>query len=161
MHLPGSPLASEGSARLSTEFRLQMPRPVYDAMVTQAQAELPNECCGLLAGRVEAGVGVVLERYPLINAAASPRLYESDPASMFAAVRSMRRLGIDILAVYHSHPTSAPVPSRLDRERRYGEGVIHLILSLAGSEPELRGWWLTAEDYREAAWERVDRPATG
>ncbi len=86
-------------------FRLHLPRRLYEEMLAQAAAELPNECCGLLAGRVADGVGVVEARYPLVNAAASPREYLSDGRSMFAAVRDIDRRGLDILAVYHSHPT--------------------------------------------------------
>jgi len=145
---------------LSTSFRLQLPRSLYDAMVAQAVAELPNECCGLLAGtgRSEqapsaAPLGLVVQRYPLVNAAASPVEYLSNAESMFTAVRDMRRRGIDILAVYHSHPTSDPVPSRKDLERNYSPDVINLIISLKTGTAEVRGWWLTAAGYREAKWE--------
>ncbi|MCS6849963.1 MAG: M67 family metallopeptidase [Gemmataceae bacterium] len=138
---------------MSTFFRLLIPRRFHDAMLLAARSELPLECCGLLAGRVAAGVGRVIEHYPLVNALASPREYESEPASMFRAVRDMRRRGIDILAVYHSHPTSPPIPSRLDLERRYSNDVVHLIISLATAPPELRGWWLTETSWREAEWD--------
>src|SRR5262245_485896 len=133
-------------------------------MVAQAVAELPNECCGLLAGTAGSGqravgseqesfpasVRVVTQRYPLVSAAASPVEYLSDPQSMFAAVRDMRQRGIDILAVYHSHPTSDPVPSRTDLDRNYSPDVVNLIISLKGGTPEVRGWWLTADGFREA-----------
>ena len=139
---------------LSTPFvLLRIPQVLFNEMIEQARAELPNECCGLLAGRITGGVGVVTHRYPLVNAAADPRLFESEPRSMLAATKDMNRHETDVLAVYHSHPTSEPVPSRTDLERNYSEGVVNLIISLAGEEPAVRGWWLTAADYREAAWE--------
>jgi proteasome lid subunit RPN8/RPN11 len=131
-------------------FRLVIPRPVYDAMLAHAAAELPAECCGILAGRVEDGVGLVSGHYPLVNELASPTEYVSDAESMFAAWRAWRAAGTDVLAVYHSHPGSAPVPSRRDLERNYSEAVVNLIIGLAGDEPEVRGWWLTATDYHEA-----------
>jgi proteasome lid subunit RPN8/RPN11 len=145
-------------------FRLRMPRKLYNRMIAQARAELPNECCGLLAGRVvtehgtltDTPVGQVLACYPLANMAASPVEYLSDARGMFDAVREMRSNGIDILAVYHSHPTSGPVPSRKDLERNYSETVVNLIISLRGPEPAVRGWWLTASDFREAEWDCVD-----
>jgi proteasome lid subunit RPN8/RPN11 len=135
-----------------------LPRVLYEEMLAQARAELPNECCGMLAGRIEPAPGdslpraFVLRRLPLVNAAASPVEYLSDDKSMFQAVRSMDREGLDTLAVYHSHPTSDPVPSRKDREQNYSTNVVNLIISLKGPEPLMRGWWLTAEDYREADW---------
>src|SRR4051812_11159791 len=105
-------------------------------MIAQAQAERPLECCGLLAGNVvlqpasldpvvgTEGMGVmgtpvaqVTHRYPLANSLASPTEYLSDAKGMFDAVRDMRRLETEIVAVYHSHPTSHPVPSRTDLAR--------------------------------------------
>jgi proteasome lid subunit RPN8/RPN11 len=86
-------------------------------MLTQARAELPNECCGLLAGRLDpVAVRHVQACYPLVNALARPTAYLSEPRSMFAAMRDMRELGIDVLAIYHSHPSSDPIPSRTDRD---------------------------------------------
>ena len=139
-------------------FRLVVPKDVYSVMVAQALTERPNECCGLLAGVRETAtggempVGRVLRAYPLVNAAASPVEYLSDARSMFEAIRDMGRHGLDVLAVYHSHPTSPPVPSRKDLERNYDEGVVNLIISLTTEPPTVRGWWLTAETCREAEW---------
>src|SRR5438093_352430 len=90
-------LSSEGPPTLSTSFRLLLPLQLYAAMVEQAQAELPNECCGLLAGRIEDGVGRVEQRYPLVNELASPVEFQSEPRGMFEAERDMRRNGWHVL----------------------------------------------------------------
>jgi proteasome lid subunit RPN8/RPN11 len=125
-------------------------------MVAQALAERPNECCGLLGGVRQGGqdgpVGQVVQLYPLVNAAASPVEYLSDPRSMFAAIKDMRQRQLEPLAVYHSHPTSEPVPSRKDLALNYSPEVVNLIVSLATVPPTVRGWWLTDVDYREAEW---------
>ena len=137
-------------------FRLAIPQSLYDALLAQARAELPNECCGLLAGIVEPGDpprGRVRGRYPLVNALASPVAFESDPSGLFAAHKDMRRRGLEVLAIYHSHPTSAPIPSKTDLARNYWPGVMSLIVSLATEPPTLRGWWLLEKDFREADWE--------
>jgi proteasome lid subunit RPN8/RPN11 len=149
-------------------FRLLMPQNLLEGMVAQALAEQPLECCGLLAGvREEAktgagtveSVGRVRRRYPLVNAAASPREFLSDARSMFDAERDMRANGLDLLAVYHSHPTSPPIPSRTDLERHGMTEVACVIVSLVASPPEVRAWWLTETEYREAVWEVVGDPA--
>jgi [CysO sulfur-carrier protein]-S-L-cysteine hydrolase len=144
---------------LSIPFHLQIPRRLYEEMVSQAIAELPNECCGVFTGYlVEEGsvrlVGRVMRRYPLTNEAASPREYRAAP---FAPFRDNRTNGMELLAIYHSHPTSEPVPSRTDLERNdYGPEVVNFIVSLKDGEPRVRGWWLEGNGYREAEWECLE-----
>ena len=149
-------------------FRLLIPRHLLEGLIAQSLTERPLECCGLLAGvREEAkigdkateAVGRVMRRYPLVNAAASPVEFLSDGRSMLDADRDMRARGLDLLAVYHSHPTSQAVPSRTDLERNYSPDIVNLIISLLTDPPTVRGWWLTCEAYREAAWETVDEPS--
>ena len=129
-------------------------------MVAQAIAEQPNECCGLLAGIVEmrsyVRVARALKRYPLVNEARSPIMFHNGGRDLFEATRDMRKYSMDTLAVYHSHPTSPPVPSRTDIEKNWGTGVMTIIVSLATTPPTLRGWWLEEASYREAEWEVVD-----
>jgi [CysO sulfur-carrier protein]-S-L-cysteine hydrolase len=134
---------------MSLENKLQLPIRLHDEMLAQAFEELPNECCGLLAGRD----GRVTHRYPLSNALTSPVRYESDPKAMFAAFKDMRQQGTDLLAIYHSHPTSEPVPSRTDLERNlYGMEVVHFIISLQGGVPQVRAWRLAESSYEPAEW---------
>ena len=135
---------------MSLDGKLQIPSRVYEEMLAQAVAELPNECCGLLAGRG----GRVTQRYPLPNALVSPVRYESDPKAMFAAFKDMRQHGTELLAIYHSHPATEPVPSRTDLKLNYhGPEVVHFIVSLQGDSPVVRAWRLGETSYREAEWE--------
>jgi proteasome lid subunit RPN8/RPN11 len=141
---------------LSTPLRLLLPRQLYDGIVRQARAAWPNECCGFLYGLIEGAAVRAVERYPLTNIAGSPSRYEADARELFLAERHRRTSGLEAVAIYHSHPTSAPIPSRTDRERNMcGEAVVHLILSLQSSQPELRAWRLREHDQIEVPWELV------
>ena len=129
-------------------------------MIAQAKAEYPNECCGILAGRrsTEGQIAKVEQRYPLVNALASPVEFLSDD-SIAAAHRAMREAGLEELAIYHSHPTSPAIPSRKDleaNEQTYRDTAMTLIISLEEGEPAMQGWWLTAVDYRPAEWKIVE-----
>src|SRR5258708_33790564 len=112
-------------------FRLIVPRPVYEEMVAQALAEQPNECCGLLGGVVEicsdrSRIGRVVKRYPLVNEANSPVEFYNGGKDLFEAVRDMRESSLDTLAVYHSHPSSRPVPSKTDRAMNWSDEVVNV-----------------------------------
>jgi len=112
-------------------------------MIIHAQAETPNECCGLLAGITENEQLIATHRIPLVNVAATPtRRFESSPESMFAATRLIRSLNIEIVAVYHSHPTGGDQPSATDRSWNYSAEVANLIIDLSRPSPHVTGWWV-------------------
>jgi proteasome lid subunit RPN8/RPN11 len=85
-----------------------VPEAVRSALVEHAESERPNEACGLLVLH-----GGVAERYvPGRNAAASPYRFELevDPETWFLEDEGFE------LAVFHSHLSSPPRPSRTDVE---------------------------------------------
>lgn len=115
---------------------IQIPRSIIDGIVLQARAELPNEACGLLAGKGE----VVEQRYGMTNADASPEHFTFLPAEQFQALRSARAEGLDIIANYHSHPVTPARPSEEDIRLAFDPNILYMIASLAEAEPVIRGF---------------------
>lgn len=117
---------------------------VWHGVTAHACGERPNECCGLLGGRIVAGWGVVQHFWPVVNALASPVAYRTEPRSLLAAFRGLRQTGAELLAVYHSHPTGPPVPSRRDlAENTYGAAIAHCIIAWTDDDrPLLTAWRL-------------------
>jgi len=114
-----------------------IPAAVREALVAHAQAEAPNEACGLVVVR-----DGVAERYePGVNAAPSPYYFElqmPDPAIWF-----LEDDGYE-LAVFHSHLSSPPRPSKTDVENvGLWHGKPYLIYSLRLDE--LAGWRIDAD----------------
>ena len=105
---------------------LKIPKAIHDRILEQARAEKPNECCGILAGRGE----TVEQLYPMTNSHHSPVTYRVDPKEQFAAFKDMRARGIDLLAIYHSHPNSPAYPSATDVRLAYYSEAVYMILSL-------------------------------
>jgi proteasome lid subunit RPN8/RPN11 len=114
-------------------------------MIEHARAELPNECVGMLVGSAD---GVVRGRYPLVNELRSPERFLTEARSMLAAEKRLRAEQQEVLAIYHSHPTSAAVPSRYDVADHYSAGVMCVIVSLAGGEA-VKGWWIEGGVFTE------------
>lgn len=137
-------------------YRLLIPEVLVAEMLEHARAEVPLECCGVLAGTLAGDEAHVTFRYGLVNEAASPTRYESEPRSLFAAAKDMRARGVEMLAIYHSHPTSEPVPSRTDlASNYYGDDVVHLIIGMMPEPPVVVAWWLLPSEYIEAQWSVV------
>jgi proteasome lid subunit RPN8/RPN11 len=104
---------------------------VRSALVEHAAAEEPNEACGLVVLR-----DGVAERYIAArNAAGSPYRFEleADPEVWFLEDEGYE------LAVFHSHVSSPPRPSRTDVENiGLWEGKPYLILTVRTGE--LAAW---------------------
>ena len=108
-----------------------MPAEVRRALVEHAEAELPNEACGLMVIEADA-----VSRYePARNVNPSPYFFEleTEPENWFLEDEGYE------LAVFHSHLSSPPRPSRTDVENiGLWEGRPYLILSLG--RDELAAW---------------------
>jgi proteasome lid subunit RPN8/RPN11 len=105
-----------------------IPAEVRAALVAHAEADAPNEACGLVLLR-----DGTAERYvPGQNGAASPYRFElelDDPELWFAEDDGYE------LAVFHSHLSSPPRPSRTDVENiGLWEGKPYLILTVRTGE---------------------------
>jgi proteasome lid subunit RPN8/RPN11 len=108
-----------------------VPGDVRRALEEHAAAESPNEACGLLVLRDGTAERYVRGR----NAAASPYRFELDvaPETWF-----LEDDGYE-LAVFHSHLSSPPRPSRTDVENiGLWEGRPYLIYTVRTGE--LAGW---------------------
>ncbi len=114
---------------------MRIPRALYDEMLAHAQADAPNECCGMIASSDGEAVRVLRAE----NAAASPLRFVIEPQELFASYSAIEADGYDLGAIYHSHTRSEPYPSQTDINFAAGwPGVHWLILGLAGDAPTAR-----------------------
>jgi proteasome lid subunit RPN8/RPN11 len=114
---------------------------IREELLEHAREEAPNEACGLVVLRDGAAVRYERGR----NAAASPYRFqlEIDPKVWFLEDEGYQ------LAVFHSHPTSPPRPSRTDVEQiGLWDGRPYLILS--ADTGELAAWRITEGTAEEA-----------
>jgi proteasome lid subunit RPN8/RPN11 len=113
-----------------------VPAATRRALEEHSRAEAPNEACGLLVLRD----GVAEEYRPGTNTAASPYrfdLHMPDPEVWFLEDEGLE------LAVFHSHLSSPPRPSRTDVENiGHWEGKPYVIYTLRTDE--LAAWRISA-----------------
>lgn len=115
--------------------RLRLPRALADELLAEARRQAPLECCGLLGGHGERVEAV----FPARNSLASPTAYEIAPAELFALFRRLRAENLELVGIYHSHPTSDNSPSARDLERATYPEAAYVIVSLV-SEPAIRAF---------------------
>lgn len=122
------------------EIALTIPRQVVERCIDHARREAPRECCGLLSG-----IGNIVRCWhPLVNESVGNDEFFCS-VGLFAPFKRMRAAGEELLAIYHSHVSSPPIPSDKDRRQNYYPDVIHLIVSLAGTQPAIRAYRMSSE----------------
>ena len=116
---------------------MRLPRELARELVAHATEDLPNECCGMIAGRD----GTALRVLRAANTESSPFMYVMDPQEQLRMMDEIDDAGDDLLAVYHSHTRSVAYPSRTDVELAFFPGTLYLIVSLADRDaPEIRAF---------------------
>jgi len=117
---------------------LRLAPDVYEQMVGHCLDGLPDEACGLLAGR--AGTPKASVAYRTRNAAASARLYEVDPKDLLRADRDAEARGLVMLGVFHSHTHTDAYPSPTDVAQAPDPEWHYVIVSLKDMVPVVRSF---------------------
>lgn len=112
--------------------------------MAHAREAAPNEACGLIAGK--SGVPARVIRCTNVNPSPVNR-YTIDPRDLVRAFREIEDRGDELVAIYHSHPSSPALPSPTDRadseddrgEQRY-PGVAYVLVTLMVEPAEIRAF---------------------
>ena len=89
---------------------LRLPDEMVGKIIAHAFEDLPNECCGIVAGNEQEATRF----YRMRNAEASPYRYNIDPRDLLKLEQEMDANGWEVLVIYHSHVASDAFPSPTD-----------------------------------------------
>ncbi|MEK6683682.1 MAG: M67 family metallopeptidase, partial [Nitrospirota bacterium] len=80
--------------------------------------------------------------------------YLIDPKEQFAAIKEMRAKGIEMLAIYHSHPHTAAYPSATDVQLAYYPEAVYIIISLQNrARPVVNAYRIVEKKITQEAFE--------
>lgn len=109
---------------------------MLEDVIAHAEQDAPDECCGLLVGHSL----VIDEAVRTTNLERGPTRYRVDPSEHLALVKRLRGTGREVVGAYHSHPTTPAVPSASDVGEAFDPEFFYVIVSLEGTDPEVRAW---------------------
>jgi proteasome lid subunit RPN8/RPN11 len=122
---------------------LRLPQSMIDEMIAHAREAVPNECCGIIAGKD----GVATKLYPMTNAAEDgykPYRYEMDGKELLHLIRDLDSRDEEFLVIYHSHVATQAYPSPTDvRFAANWPDPYYVLVSLAEDPPPVRAFRIT------------------
>lgn len=154
---------------------LTISRPILDELIAHARELDPYECCGFLAGTGTQVTKIYrIKNIVSLDGAAEAASFDEakvqhlsrlspeeraeiafimDAQEMFHAVKDMRKNGLALQVVYHSHPHDPARPSVTDIkiandwEDNWGRLnlslPIYLLISLMDkTRPDVKGYWI-------------------
>ncbi|MFM9282470.1 M67 family metallopeptidase [Paenibacillus jiagnxiensis] len=111
---------------------VHIPSVLLDRLERYVRSCQPKEACGALLGHIEEEQLHISEFIPIPNTAVDPyHHFEFDgPAWVNCVMRETALIGI-----FHSHPTSSPVPSEEDLQhlQLFGAGLTAYLITGAGN----------------------------
>ena len=105
-------------------------------MTAHCKKGYPYEACGILAGQGN----TVSKMYAMTNIEKSPVSYLLDSKEQFNVMRDMRENDISMVAIFHSHPSSAAYPSHTDVDLAFYDDAVYVIVSLIEGSPVVKGF---------------------
>ena len=134
-----------------------------EAIRQHSVRDYPNECCGVLLGKVEGDAKHVAEVVALKNLRHDPSRAQEllpvddpgreternrfliDPLDQLAVEKDARARGLEVLGYYHSHPDHPARPSDYDRVHAWPR-YSYVIISIERGAPKDLTAWVVAED---------------
>jgi proteasome lid subunit RPN8/RPN11 len=131
---------------------IRLPRRLDAAIRAEGEKTYPNECCGVLLGRIDdEGVRNVDEILPIDNARDAGEQYHRfriEADDFMRAEQLAREKGKDVLGFYHSHPDHPAKPSEYDREYALPFYAYIIVAVEKGRAAELTSWELATDRSR-------------
>jgi proteasome lid subunit RPN8/RPN11 len=145
---------------------LRLSQAQIEAIRQHGVRDYPNECCGILLGRLDGEWKQVSEVIALKNLRQEPEKAQElmplespesesernrfliDPREQLRVEREARARGLEVLGYYHSHPDHPALPSSYDREHAWPWYSYAIVSVVAGEPKELASWVLTDDRSR-------------
>lgn len=119
-------------------YTVAIPPDVRAKMERHAGAGLPNEACGMLLGAIDGSAYDIYDVVLTPNRMESPVRFAIPDGDVLRAYQTAAERGMDVVGVYHSHPSSPAIPSGTDAaymELNPGAWVIY-----SGLDGRMRAW---------------------
>jgi proteasome lid subunit RPN8/RPN11 len=130
------------------------------AIATHAVTTYPDECCGILLGKIDGEDKTLVEVWQTENAwddetplpnddrsgTSKKRRYAIAPVDLLKAQKSACERDLDVIGFYHSHPDHPAIPSECDRSCAWPQYSYIIVSVTQGRADDFRSWLLDEND---------------
>lgn len=118
---------------------LSLTQNLLEEIIEHCRDGYPYEACGIVSGKR----GRAEHVHPMANVAPDPkRRYLLDPREQIAVFRDVQDAGQEVVAIFHSHPSTPAYPSDTDINLAFYPDAFYVIVSLAVEPPDVRAFWI-------------------
>ncbi len=110
-----------------------------------AERENPFEACGLITCKGKESQAVI----QIPNVLASRSAYRMAGPELVNALWTVESEGWSVLAFFHSHPNSPPIPSPTDLAEHHYPEIPQIILGVIGQTWQFAAYLIRSESYAE------------
>ncbi|WP_174615531.1 Mov34/MPN/PAD-1 family protein [Virgibacillus ihumii] len=125
--------------------KIVIPQTIYNEMLEHGRWNLPNEACGLLAGNDHH----VHSIWQLKNEWKSVKRFFVSKDNVDETIKKIEYRKEQVIAVYHTHPVSAPVPSFYDIAHHPDANIKMMIISYKKNPPSAKCYTIQNSDCEE------------
>lgn len=132
-----------------------------EAIRQQGESTYPDECCGLLLGKLSNGSKTVVEVRATQNVwnaeatelfsavegirAVSQSNYAISPKTILQVQKEVRDRALQIVGIYHSHPNHPAIASECDRAFAWEQYSYIIVSVVQGKAQEILSWQLDSD----------------
>jgi len=124
---------------------LIFPLNCFKELLNHGRSKLPYEACGILSGKNNQ----VHSIWKLKNEVKSDRRFFVGKKAIVETLHHIAEKDEVVLAIYHSHPTTAPVPSYIDIKNHLDSEVKMIIVSYKTKNPIVKCYSVQNRAYKE------------
>ncbi|AFZ14844.1 Mov34/MPN/PAD-1 family protein [Crinalium epipsammum PCC 9333] len=126
-------------------------------IINHAESTYPEECCGIMLGKMDSTDKTVVEVWQTENAwsaetaddyvdaevvTSKRRRFAIAPLDMLKAQKAARQSQLNIVGFFHSHPDYPAIPSEFDRTYAWQEYSYIIVSVVQGKAGDIRSWCL-------------------
>lgn len=125
--------------------KIVIPKGIYEKMIGHGEDMLPYEACGMLSGNNNN----IKSIWPFRNEAKSTNRFFVSKNVIIETLRKIALKKEEVIAIYHTHPLTKPIPSRYDLAHHIDEDVKMVIVSYRAEKPVAKCFRIVDKSYEE------------